>query len=194
MNRPADHPIHAVVIGCSAGGLSALQIILAALPATFPVPILVVVHIAQGPGSLVEVLQPDSRLAIFDAEDKASVEPGSVHIAVPDYHMLVGSDLLLSLCIDAKVCNSRPSIDVLFESAARVWKGRLIGVILTGANQDGSEGLRRIRAGGGIGIVQDPEDAQVSRMPESAIALAGADYVVPLGEIPGLLVRLAGDG
>lgn len=190
MNRPADLPFDAIVVGCSAGGLTALHLLLAALPTNLSVPVLVVVHVAPGRGSVAQVLRPDSRLQVFDAADKMQVLPGNAYIAAPDYHLLVGSDGLLCLCVDEKVCHSRPSIDVLFESAAGVWRDRVIGVILTGANRDGAEGLRRIRAAGGIGIVQDPGDAEVGRMPEAAIAIAGADYVAPLGEIPRLLTDL----
>lgn len=194
MTLAPNHRIDAVVMGCSAGGLAALNTILADLPETFPVPILVVLHVADGPGSLACALQRRSRLPVFDADDKTRVEAGSVYIAVPDYHMLVGSDLLIHLSLDEKVCHTRPSIDVLFESAARVWRDRLVGVVLTGANQDGADGLRRIRAAGGIGIVQEPGDAEVSRMPEAALEIAGADYVEPLDEIAGLLSRLVDSG
>lgn len=192
MKKSPERPVQAVVVGCSAGGLTALHQLLAALPKRLPVPVLIVVHVAPGRGSLAEVLQPDCRLTVFDAKDRARVVPGSVHIAAPDYHMLIEADGTLGLCVDEKVCNSRPSIDVLFESAARVWKEKLIGIILTGANNDGAEGLRRIRAGGGIGIVQDPDDAEVSRMPAAALEHAGADYVLPLGEIPRLVTQLVG--
>lgn len=194
MKSASEQPVEAVVVGCSAGGFSALHLLLAALPDRFPVPMLIVEHVAPGRDSIAEVLQPDCQLAVFDAKDGAEIEPATVYIAAPGYHMRVESDYRLSLGLDEKVCNSRPSIDVLFESAARVWKDTLIGVILTGANHDGAEGLRKIRDGGGIGIVQEPGDAEVSRMPAAALAIAGADYVVPLGDISGLLGRLVGSG
>lgn len=173
----------AVVIGCSAGGLSALKTVLAGLGPRFPGAVLVTFHIAPGRSHMRDLLEQHCRLPVLDAEDKLAIEPGRVYLSCPDYHLLVEDNRTLSLSIDAKVCNVRPAIDLLFESAAAVYRQRLVGVILTGANQDGARGLKRIRARGGWAIVQDPAEAEVSTMPSAAIEVAGANDILSLAEI-----------
>ncbi len=180
----------AVVIGCSAGGLNALKSLLSALHAGFPGVVLITFHIAPGRSHMQELLSDHCRLPIHDAEDKLPATPGHVYLSCPDYHLLVEDDRTLSLNIDPKVCNVRPSIDLLFESAAAVYRQRLVGVILTGANQDGAQGLKRVRRMGGHAIVQDPVDAEVSTMPQAAIETAGADDILPLDQIGGRLNEL----
>lgn len=178
------------MVGCSAGGLNALKVLLSGLPGDFPGTILITFHIAPGRSHMRELLAAHCRLPVQEAEDKLVAKPGQVYLSCPDYHLLVEDEKTLSLSIDDKVCNVRPSIDLLFESAANVYRQRLVGVVLTGANQDGAQGLRRIRRQGGWGVVQEPADAEVATMPRAAIEIAGADDVLPLARIAGRLSEL----
>lgn len=174
----------AVVIGASAGALEALSAILPALPATFRPAILIVVHVPQDRKSVMaELLQRKSRLVVREAEDKEPISGGTVYFAPPGYHLLVETDKCLSLSSDEPVLFSRPSIDVLFESAADAYGSRLIGVILTGANQDGANGIRAVADAGGIAVVQRPDQAFAPAMPEAAIAACPTAQVLSLEEI-----------
>ena len=137
------------------------------------------------------MLSVRSRREVCEAGDKEPIEPGRVYLAPPDYHLLVEPDGF-ALSIDVQVQHSRPSIDVLLESAADVYGDRMIGVILTGANADGAEGLRRVKRRGGVTIVQDPETAEKRTMPDAAIATGAADHVVPLEQVASKLMELAG--
>jgi len=185
---PSPPCVDAVVIGCSAGGLEALREILPGLPADFPVPVIVVAHSGMdGDLLMAEVLERDCPLRVSGASEKEVAVPGHVYIAPGGYHLLIEADGSFSLSVDPKVCNCRPSIDVLFESAADAYGERLIGVLLTGANHDGSRGLLAIRRAGGVGVVQDPATALVATMPQAAIDIDGADHVVPLRDIAGFL-------
>ncbi len=171
MSEPLDQPARVIAIGASAGAVDALAAILPALPAQFPYPILVVVHIREDRDSmLVELFRRQCALDIREAEDKLPLEDGVVYFAPPDYHLLVEADGWLALSVDEPVNFSRPSIDVLFESAAQAFGDRLVGVVLTGANQDGAHGLRSIIDAGGRAIVQDPSSAYAATMPQAAIA------------------------
>ena len=184
-----------IVIGCSAGGFNALCTVLGALPRGFSVPVAVVCHVGvDGHDRLAELLGRHCALAVEEVEDKTPLRPRAVHVAPAGYHLLLEEDRSFSLSVDPKVCGVRPSVDVLFESAADALPGRVIGVVLTGANHDGAQGLRAIRESGGLGVVENPETAHATAMPAAAIALAGADHVVALAEIGPLLVRLAGAG
>lgn len=184
-------PFQAIVMGASAGGLEALRIVLSGLPASFPVPILVVQHLAADSDSYVPIfLSSRTALQVKEGEDKEPLAAGVVYVAPPNYHLLVEADETLSLCAGAKINFSRPAIDVLFESAAEVFASGLIGVILTGANHDGAKGLARIKSVGGVGIVQDPQSAHARAMPQAALAATAVDYVLPLDEIAPLLNRL----
>lgn len=185
---PSPPCADAVVIGCSAGGLEALREILRGVPADFPVPIIIAAH--NGPDGdvrMADVLQRDSPLAIRGANEKELAIPGHVYIAPGGYHLLIEANGTFSLSIDAKVCNCRPSIDVLFECAADVYDERLIGVLLTGANQDGSRGLLAIRQAGGLTVAQDPVTAAVATMPQAAINLGAADHIVALRDMAAFL-------
>lgn len=164
------HNFQAVVIGGSAGSLDALSQILPALPASFPLPILVVVHLPSDKSSmLAAVLQNKCSVSVREARDKETLEKGTVYIAPPDYHLLVESGGYVSLSSEEPQLFSRPSIDVLFESAADVYGPGLIGIILSGANQDGAGGLKQVVKEGGIALVQSPEQALSDTMPEAAI-------------------------
>ena len=170
MKTAAATPVEAVVIGVSAGGLKALSSILPDLPADYPVPILVVIHLPPSGKSLVaELFANKCAMKVVEADDKEPIEPGTVYFAPPDYHLLVERDHTLSLSSEEPVLFSRPSIDVLFESAADAYGPGLIGVVLTGANNDGAQGLQAVVAAGGVALVQSPEHAFASAMPEAAL-------------------------
>ena len=159
-----------VVIGASAGAIQALSVILPALPAGFALPILIVVHVpAQRANILAPLFQAKCRLPVREADDKEPILPGTIYFAPPDYHMLVEAEGTISLSSDEPVLHSRPSIDVLFESAAHAFGPALIGIILSGANADGAQGLRAIAQAGGTALVEDPLAAYAQAMPLAAI-------------------------
>ncbi len=178
------------VIGCSAGGLQALQIVIPALRSDLAAPVIVVCHTAGDISPLCDLIGRNAALPVREARERMRADPGVVYVAPADYHLLLEPDLRFALSVDARVTYSRPSIDVLFESAASALGTALVGVILTGGNHDGAAGLKRIRDAGGIGIVQRPDSAEVPSMPAAALALAGADHCVTLTEIGPLLHNL----
>ena len=183
------NPYKAIVIGASAGGWKALKIILGALPCDFPLAVVVVVH--RHPHSddyLEKSLDNDCVVRVKQADEKETIRRGTVYFAPPNYHLLVEDAHTLSLSVAQAVNYSRPSIDVLFESAAYVYGETLVGLVLTGANSDGAGGLKKIKEMGGLVLVQDPETAEASAMPRAAIAAADPDYILPLDEI-GQFVR-----
>jgi two-component system chemotaxis response regulator CheB len=180
-----------ICIGASWGGLNAVGRILTDLPSELEQPIVVAQHRhPDSPeGALAELLHLRSDRPVVDAEDKMLIEPRHVYVAPPDYHLLVerGS---LALSIDARIKFSRPSIDVLFESAAYAYGPAVVGIILTGANEDGAAGLARIKERGGVALIQDPAEAVRRRMPDAAIAATEADAVLPLEELGKFLYGL----
>lgn len=168
-----------------------LKFILGALPADFPSPVLVVMHVAPGSDDgLAVLLDTLSAIRIKEADERETVVPGVVYLAPANYHLLVERGGSLALSIDPPVNFARPSVDVLFESAAEAYGPELIGVVLTGAGSDGGRGLLKIKNSGGMAIVQDPADAAMKSMPENALQLSKVDHVVGLKDIPGLLMRL----
>ena len=171
-----------VVIGASAGGLHALRTVLEALPADFTIPIVVVQHRSRDSELLCELLQETTPLRVIEVNDKVGTAPGHVYVAPPDYHLLV-EEGYFALSVDEPVRFSRPSIDVTFESAVDSYGMDTIGVVLTGANQDGAHGLRRIVEAGGYAVVQDPATAEVRVMPQAAIAAVPGARVLPLEQI-----------
>ncbi len=174
------------------GGVEALRVLLGGLPGDFPLPVLIVHHTATDSGSeLATLLDRHCALNVREADEEEKITPGTAYVAPPNYHMLVERDGTLALSVDLPVNYARPSVDVLFESAADVFGPGLIGVILTGAGSDGARGLKTIKDRGGLAIVQDPADAEADSMPRSALAAVKADYVLPLKEVPALLCRLA---
>ncbi|WP_297507832.1 chemotaxis protein CheB [uncultured Caulobacter sp.] len=188
MSRP---PPAAIVIGASAGAVQALLTILPALPASFPLPVLVVVHVpADRDNVLVPLLQAKCRLTVKEAEDKEPISAGVVYFAPSDYHLLVETDGGLALSTDEAVNYSRPAIDVLFESAADVYGASLIGVILTGANHDGARGLRAVCDAGGVAIVQDKAEAYATAMPAAARDACPAATTMTLDAIASYLASL----
>ena len=181
----------AIVIGASAGAIQALSRILPALPADYPVPVLVIVHIpADHADLLAPLFQAKCRVVVKEAEDKESILPGSVYFGPSDYHLLVEADRTVSLSSDEPVLYSRPSIDVLFESAADAYGEGLVGVILTGANEDGAEGLRAVIAAGGVALVENPAEAFAPAMPSAALARCAGAQVMSLDAIAAYLVGL----
>jgi len=183
--------IDAVVIGTSAGGVEALSVLLPALPATLQVPVFIVLHLPRDrPSLLVDIFAPKSALAVREAEDKEPVSAGTVYFAPPDYHLLIDQGPQIALSTEDLVYFSRPSIDVLFESAADIYGPRLLGIILTGASQDGAAGLAAVHNAGGITVVQHPDTAQSSYMTAAALKLTAADFVLPLAEIADVIASL----
>jgi two-component system, chemotaxis family, protein-glutamate methylesterase/glutaminase len=178
-----------IVIGSSWGGLFALEQLIGALPSGFRTPIAIAQHRAadSGSGVLQEMLSKRSHHAVCEPSDKDPIEQGCIYIAPADYHLLVEADGF-ALSTEAAVRYSRPSIDVLFDSAADVYGDRLIGIVLTGANDDGAYGMMRIRRRGGVTIAQDPTTAERAEMPAAAIATGAVQHVMPLDEIAQLLV------
>ena len=181
-----------VVIGASAGGLTALENLLTPLPENFAIPIILVQHISpDSENYMVTFLNEHCNLRVKEADEKEVVLPGTVYVAPPNFHVMIEEDFSITLSVEERVNFSRPSIDVLFETAAFSIHDHVIGIVLTGGNQDGAMGLKMIKESGGLTIVQAPEEAQVDIMPSAAISVAHPDYVLPLNEISELLIRLA---
>lgn len=215
-----------VVVGTSLGGLEALTVLLADLPKSFPLPVVIVQHRHKSSQNrLTDFLQQHSSLPITEAQDKEPIAPGRVYLAPADYHLLIESPCeeefslyennltewgsvavesihnskspipnrvspTFALSTEAPVCYARPSIDVLFESAADAFGEKVIGIILTGANSDGSKGLAKIKAEGGLTFVEEPASALCPTMPASAIANVEVDWILPLSKIAPCLVNL----
>jgi len=174
-----------IVIGTSWGGLSAVSTLLDRLDDAVHQPIVVVQHrsIDSEEGALANLLSHHTRRIVGDPDDKTELEPDHVYLGPPDYHLLV-DDGHVALSTDEPVRFARPSIDVLFESAADAYGDRVIGIVLTGANDDGARGLARIQERGGVAIVQDPSTSERRTMPDAAIAATHADAILQLEEIP----------
>jgi two-component system chemotaxis response regulator CheB len=181
----------ALVIGASAGGLGALGKILPKFPADFPLSVIIVQHISPDSDSyLVKYFQKNCQMEVGEIEDKTRICKQKIFFAPPNYHVLIDFDNSFSLSIDEKVNFSRPSIDVLFETAADYFKDSLIGLILTGANNDGALGMKKIKENGGYCIVQNPKTAEVDTMPLKAIEAAEVDQVLELEEIGDFIINL----
>jgi two-component system chemotaxis response regulator CheB len=179
------------VIGASAGAVQALQAILPPLPPDYGLPVLVVVHVPPDRSNvLLPLFQTKCRIAVKEAEDKERAVGGVIYFAPSDYHLLVEADGALALSTDEPVNYSRPSIDVLFESAADAYGPGLIGVILTGANNDGAAGLRAVMDAGGVAIVEDPADAYASVMPNAALETCPSAISMKLDAIASYLLSL----
>ncbi len=186
-----DVSIEAVAIGASAGAVEALTQILPALPEEYPLPVLVVVHVPSDRSNmLVPHFQAKCRTQVREAEDKEPICSGTIYFAPPDYHLLVESDRTISLSVDEPVLHSRPSIDVLFESAADAFGAALVGVVLTGANQDGAAGLKAIVDAGGQALIENPSGAYASAMPRAALEACAAAKPMSLEGIASYLVNL----
>lgn len=182
--------IKAVVIGASAGGIEALLTLLPKLPSNYALPIIIVVHLSPDKDSLLSaVFGQKCMMRVREAEDKEIMCPGSIYFAPPNYHLLVESPQSLALSCDPAVLFSRPAIDVLFESASEVFGPNLMGIILTGASSDGAKGLKSVYDKGGVAVVQNPEQASVSVMPQAAYTLCPNALKLHLTEIAELIEK-----
>lgn len=180
----------AVVVGASAGAVQALSLILPRLPEGYRLPVLVVVHVPADPSGLVALFGGKCALPVREPEDKEPIAPGTVYFAPAGYHMLVEDDGTIALSVDDPVLYSRPSIDILFQSAADAYRDALVGAVLTGANEDGAAGAAAIEAAGGRVIVEDPEHAFAATMPAAALARCREAQPLSLDTIADYLVRL----
>lgn len=188
--KPPIRNFELIVIGCSLGGMHALEMILSSLPEDFPIPIAIVQHrYKTSDEGLPRFFRSHSSLKVVDVDDKEWIKPGTVYLAPANYHLLVERGEF-SLSVDDAVAYSRPSVDVLFESAADAYGDALIAVVLTGANADGARGVARIKRAGGFVVVQDPQTAEARSMPDAAIAAARVDRILPLERIGPFLVEL----
>ena len=181
-----------MAIGASAGGLDALTRMFTHLTPGFPWPVIVVQHLHPTANNyLPQIYGRAAALVVMEAADKMPVAPGAIYLAPPNYHLLVERSRTFSLSVDPRVNYARPSIDVLFESAAHAWGPGLTGVLLTGANHDGAEGIRRIKQCGGLTIAQDPAGAEQPIMPEAAIRTGCVDHILDIDAIGAFLNALA---
>lgn len=181
-----------IAIGASAGGVEALGLLLCALPATCRASVVVVLHLAPGRSSrLPQLYAQRCLLPIREAQDKEALQPGVVYFAAPDYHLQIEPDRSFSLSLEAPVYFSRPSIDVLLETAASAYRREMLAIILTGASADGAEGLAQVRKLGGAAWVQEPRGAVSPTMPEAALRRAGADRVLALPQLAASLALMA---
>jgi two-component system chemotaxis response regulator CheB len=182
--RPRVFSYDIVVIGASWGGVDVLMKLVKALPSDWTLPLVIVQHQHPNSGTALQrILRKLTSLVVVDVEDKDVIKPGHIYIAPANYHLLVEGDRSFSLAISAPVNYSRPSIDVTFESLSRVFQERCIGVILTGANDDGAEGLKKIKSEGGHTLAQSPATAEAPIMPAAAIATGAVDAVLEPAEI-----------
>jgi two-component system, chemotaxis family, protein-glutamate methylesterase/glutaminase len=179
-----------VVIGASLGGLSALKVLLAGLPEGFSLPVAIVQHrVSDSNGLLPLALQSHCALRVGEPEDKEEIAPARVYLAPPDYHLLVERGQF-SLSTEGRVCHARPSIDVLFETAAGAYGAGSVGVILTGRGRDGAGGAARIKAAGGLVVVQEPETAECRSLPDAALASCAPVHILSLSQIAPFLAAL----
>lgn len=180
-----------VVVGTSLGGLEALKVLLAALPARLPAPVAIVQHRGSDADPLDRVLRAYSAVPVREPDDKEESMPGMAYLAPAGYHLLV-DDGSFALSTDVPVCFARPSIDMLFESAAFAYDERVAGVILTGRGRDGAHGLATIKERGGYTIVEDPATAESPGLPKAALAATRVDRVVPIRDIAAALIDVFG--
>lgn len=180
----------AVVIGASAGAVQALSEILPRLPANFPVPILIVVHVPAAPSGLTTLFAGKCAMKVVEPDDKESILPGTIYFAPPGYHLLVEPGAGIALSADEPVLFSRPSIDVLFESAADCFGSALLAIVLSGANEDGARGAAIIEQAGGVVLVEDPATAYAATMPAAALARCSAATELSLDAITNYLLSM----
>ena len=184
-------PIEAIVVGASSGGVEAISLLLRRLPQDFSVPILIVIHLPpERPSRMAEVLAARCGFEVHEAEDKEPIVPHTVYVAPPDYHLMVEVDRRIALSSDEPVHYSRPAIDVLFETAADAYGEALVAVVLTGANNDGAEGLCRVYEAGGTALVQSPDEAAARAMPEAALKACPEAQCLSLEQIAETLQRI----
>lgn len=186
------HPQYrCIAMGVSAGAMEALGVIIPKLPAAFPIPVVVIQHISPySDNYMTRYLDNISALRVKEVDEKEKIRPGFVYTAPPNYHVLVEEDETFSLSVEGRINFARPSIDVFFETAADVYGPHLVGIILTGANNDGCQGLKIIKNRGGLAIVQDPKTAAADGMPRAALKAVKVDHILPLEKIGPFLVQL----
>ena len=181
----------AVVIGGSWGGMNAAVEILKQLPAAFPLPVVLVLHRMRGVNSeLPALIRKKTYVEVKEADEKEKMQKSIVYVAPADYHLLIEQDKTFSLDVSEAILYSRPSIDVTFESAAQVFGNRLVGIVLSGASKDGTQGLHTIAKAGGTAIVQDPSEAEADTMPQSAMDVVKQARIMKLEEIASFLLTL----
>jgi two-component system chemotaxis response regulator CheB len=186
--------IKAIVIGASFGGMEAIKNLLFMLPANCTTPIVAVLHIGNNTiNTFLELLNKKSHYNVKEAEEKELIKPCNFYFAPPNYHLQIEDTFTFSLSTDKKVNFSRPSIDVLFETAAWSLQNELIGVLLTGSNNDGANGLKTIRELGGTTIVENPETAFAKTMPETAVKISNPHYILDLKDIAGKITELVNE-
>jgi two-component system chemotaxis response regulator CheB len=186
-----DRGIEAVMIGGSAGVLDVLRVVLGGLPATLRIPVVIVIHMPpRGPATVHHSLQSASSLPMQLADDKEPLRGGNIYFASPGYHLLIEADRSAAQSLDEPVYFSRPSIDVLFESASDAYERSVLAILLTGASPDGAQGLRRVHDRGGVTVVQDPSTCEVDIMPQAALGLFQPDFVLGPAQIASLLSTL----
>lgn len=183
--------IKAIFIGTSAGGVSALNKIFKALPENFRTPIIVVLHLGEKP-LIPSAFYPPKGVKLVEADEKEIIQSKHIYFAPAGYHLLVENDFSFSLTNEEKVQFARPSLDVTMDSLAQVYKTNLLGIVLTGANEDGAEGLSIIKNAGGITIAQDLNEAEYETMPAAAIKLARPDFTLTLEDISSLMIKIEG--
>lgn len=191
MQASEGNTYKAIVLGASSGGITVVGDLVRSLPADFSMPLIVVQHVAPNSDDRwAHLLNDNSAVLVKEADEKESILPGTVYLAPANYHLLVETDGTFTLTLEERVNYARPAIDVLFETAAEAWGKHLIGIVCTGANFDGAEGLRLIGERGGLTVVQNPSTADVSTMPLRAIELAHPDYILTPQEILELLIDI----
>lgn len=183
----------AIVIGASAGGMETIGKLLKLLDGDFKLPIVIVQHLSPSSDDyIISYFNRLGEIKVKEADEKEKLQGGVVYIAPPNYHLLIEKDKTLSLTVEPRVSYARPSIDVLFDSAAEAFRDKLIGIVLTGANSDGSNGLKKIKEFGGLTIVEDPSTAKVEAMPRFALDKVKADYVLRVEDIASKIAELSG--
>ncbi len=187
--KTKSHKYKVIVIGVSTGGTKALKTILSVLSSNIAFSVIIVMHRHKDAnGYLERLLDSECKMHVKQADEKEEIRAGVVYVAPPNYHLLIEDNGTFSMSVEGAVNYARPSVDVVFESAAGVYGQGLVGVILTGANKDGSQGLKKIKEAGGLTIVQTPETSEAADMPKAAIAAVKPDYILPLEKI-GFLLR-----
>lgn len=191
MSKPVEKMIEAIFIGTSAGGVQTLNALFDLLPDDFKIPMVVVIHLGEKP-FIPTAFRAPKGVKIVEAEEKDSIQPGFIYFAPANYHLLVEEDKTFSLTNEDKVQYARPALDVTMDSMAQVYNKRLVGIVLTGANEDGARGLKEIKEYGGLTIAQDPKNALYATMPEAAINMAHPEHILTLEQIGSLICNLKG--
>lgn len=180
-----------IVIGASYGGMEAIKTLVKSLPSNFKIPVIIVLHIGNNTiHSYLSLLNSKTHFTVKEAEEKEQITPRFIYFAPPNYHLQIENNFTFSLSTDEKVNFSRPSIDVLFETAAWTYKNDLLGILLTGSNSDGAAGLKTIKKYGGTTIVENPETAFAKTMPNSAVKKEEPSFILNLEDIAKKMVEL----